>query len=72
MVTLEATGSCIVRGYGQYNKGDKVCLSDEQALDLLDQFPDGWRECHREDATQTKAPTAPPVNKMVKTAERKK
>lgn len=71
MVTLEATGSLIVRGYAQYNKGDRASFSEEEALSLLEQFPDGWRECHREDA-KPKALDAPPVNKMVKQAERKK
>jgi len=71
MVTLEATGSLIVRGYAQYNKGDKASFSEEEALSLLEQFLDGWRECHREDA-KPKALEAPPVNKMVKHAERKK
>lgn len=71
MVTLEATGSLIIRGYAQYNKGDRAFFSEEEALQLLEQFPDGWRECHREDA-KPKALDAPPVNKMVKQAERKK
>lgn len=71
MVTLEATGSIIVRGYAQYNKGDRASFSEEEAISLLEQFPDGWRECHREDA-KPKALEAPPVHKMVKHAERKK
>ena len=71
MITLEATGSLIIRGYAQYNKGDRASFTEEEALRLLDEFPDGWRECHREDA-KPKALEAPPVNKMVKHAERKK
>ena len=71
MVTLEATGSLIIRGYAQYNKGDRASFSEEEALKLLDEYPEGWRECHREDV-KPKALTAPPVNKMVKTPERKK
>ncbi len=71
MIVLEAQAPCIIRGYAQYNKGDRAFFSEEEALQLLDEFPGGWRECHREDA-QPKAPAAPPVNKMVKTPERKK
>ena len=71
MVLLEATESMIVRGYAQYNKGDRASFSDEEALRLLDEYPEGWRECHREDA-KPKAPSGPPVNKMVKQPERKK
>lgn len=71
MVTLEAKEPCIIRGYGQYNKGDRACFSEEQALSLMDEFPGGWRECHQEDAVK-KALAAPPSNKMVKAPERKK
>lgn len=71
MIVLEATGPCIIRGYAQYNKGERAFFSEEEALKLLDEFPHGWRECHREDA-KPKALDAPPVNKMVKHAERKK
>lgn len=71
MITLEATGSLIIRGYAQYNKGDRASFTEEEALKLLDEFPDGWRECHREDA-KPKALDTPPVNKMVKSPERKK
>jgi hypothetical protein len=71
MVTLEATERCIIKGYAQYNPGDRAVFSDEEALNLLEQFPNGWRECHREDA-KLKAPSAPPTHKMVKTPERKK
>lgn len=71
MVLLEALESSIIRGYSQFNKGDRAFFSEEKALELLDEFPQGWRECHREDA-KPKALEAPPVNKMVKHAERKK
>ncbi len=71
MVLLEALESSIIRGYSQFNKGDRAFFSEEKALELLEDFPHGWRECHREDA-KLKAPTAPPSNKMVKTPERKK
>lgn len=71
MVTLEAQESCILRGYGLYNKGDRAFFHEEEALKLLDEFPNGWRECRREDA-KVKALDAPPVNKMVKAPERKK
>lgn len=71
MITLEATGSLIIRGYAQYNKGDRASFTEEEALKLLDEFPDGWRECHREDA-KPKALDTPPVHKMVKAPERKK
>lgn len=72
MVVLEAQEPSILRGYGYYNKGDRAVFSDEEAVRLLDEFPDGWRECRREDAKMVKAPEAPPVNKMVHKAERKK
>lgn len=71
MVTLEAQSTCIIRGYGQYNKGDRATFTEEEALKLLDEFPDGWQECRREDA-EIKAPSKPPQNKMVKQPERKK
>lgn len=71
MVQLEALEPCILRGYGRYNAGERACFSEEQALSLLEEFPQGWRECHREDA-KPKALDAPPSNKMVKAAERKK
>lgn len=71
MIVLEALEPCIIRGYAQYNKGERAFFSEEEALKLLDEFPNGWRECRREDA-KPKAPTAPPVHKMVKAPERKK
>lgn len=71
MVILEAKSTCIIRGYGQYNQGDRATFTEEEALKLLDEFPDGWKECRREDA-EAKAYSAPPVDKMVKRAERKK
>jgi hypothetical protein len=71
MVTLEATERCIIKGYAQYSPGDRAIFSDEEALSLLEQFPNGWRECHREDA-KPKAPSVPPTHKMVKAPERKK
>ncbi len=71
MVTLEATQRCILRGYAQYNPGDRIAVSDEEAIRLLDEFPDGWRECRREDAI-TKAPNSPSAHKMVKQPEKKK
>ena len=71
MVTLEATERCILRGYAQYNPGDRVAFSDEEAIRILDEFPDGWRECRREDA-KAKALDAPSTSKMVKAPERKK
>jgi hypothetical protein len=71
MVVLEATAPCIIRGYGQYNRGERAVFSDEEAVRLLDEFPDGWRECHHEDA-KIKALTAPQQNKMQKAPERKK
>lgn len=71
MVTLEAQAPCIITGYGLYNKGERATFSDEEAVRLLDEFPDGWRECRREDA-KVKALDAPPTNKMVKAPERKK
>jgi hypothetical protein len=71
MVILEAQYSCIVRGYAQYNKGDRAVFSEEKAVQLLDEFPDGWRECRQEDAT-VKAPTAPKFDKMKRAPEYKK
>ena len=71
MVTLEAQMPCNIQGYGYYNKGERAAFSDEKALQLLEEFPDGWRECRREDA-KVKALDAPPTNKMVKAPERKK
>lgn len=71
MVTLEAKATCILRGYGQYNKGDRASFTEEEALKLLDEFPDGWQECRREDA-EVKAQSAPPKHKQVKQPERKK
>lgn len=69
-ITLQATETVILRGRGQYNKGDKAVFSIEDAATLIDQFPDAWREV--EDATLHKAPAAPPANKMVKQPGRKK
>lgn len=71
MVTLEVMRSHLTRGYAQYNPGDKIAVSEEEALQLLEEFPDGWRECRREDAV-TKALDAPPKNKQVKAPEHKK
>ncbi len=71
MVILEVQEPCILSGYGAYNKGERVSFSEEDAIRLLDQFPDGWRECRREDA-KVAALDAPPKNKMVKAPERKK
>lgn len=72
MVEMIALEPCIIRGGGYFNKGDRAVFSDEQAVRLLDEFPDGWRESRREDAKVVKAPDAPPTNKMVHKAERKK
>lgn len=71
MVTLEAQRTHLFSGSAQYNKGDKIAVSEEEALKILEQFPDGWRECRREDA-ETKAPHEPPKNKQVKAPEHKK
>ena len=71
MVTLEAKEKCIIRGYAQYNKGDRASFTEEEALKLLEEYPDGWQECRREDA-EIKAQSAPPKSKMVKQPERKK
>jgi hypothetical protein len=71
MVVLEATGPCIIRGFGQYNRGERATFSDEEAVRLLDEFPDGWRECRHEDA-KVKALDAPTHSKMQKAPERKK
>lgn len=70
MVILEAQAPCIIRGYGRYNTGERAAFSDEEAVQLLDEFPDGWLECRREDAV-SKALSAP-SNKMLKAPERKK
>lgn len=71
MVTLEAIEPCIIQGFAQYNAGERATFTEEQALSLLEEFPNGWREYHREDAA-IKAPSVPPKDKMIKRAEQKK
>jgi hypothetical protein len=70
MPVLEALEHTILRGYGQYNKGERVVVSDRDAAALLTECPDSWRRC-QEDAI-TKAPTGPPRDKMTRLPERKK
>lgn len=71
MVALRARETCIVRGFAQYNKGDRAVFSEEEALSLLEQYPESWVEEVQEDS-RMKAPSKPPTNKMVKAPERKK
>lgn len=71
MPLVEFTESVVVRGYGQYNPGDKATFSEGEVASLLSEFPSGWRACQREDAKR-KALEAPPTNKMVKAPEHKK
>lgn len=70
MVELLARETCIVRGFAQYNKGDRAVFSEEEALSLLEQFPDSWAEVPED--SRMKAPSKPSINKMVKAPERKK
>lgn len=70
MPVLEVLEPAIVRGFGQYNKGERVVVSDSEATTLLTEYPNSWRRC-QEDAI-TKAPTGPPRDKMTRLPERKK
>lgn len=72
MVILESIGTNIVTGYAQYNHGEKAAFSEEEAAALMDQFPEGWRRCQREDATVKKAIEYAPHDKMLRRPERKK
>lgn len=74
MVVLEAKERCIVRGYSQYNAGERVVVSEEDAIRLLTEFPDGWKEIPDEPKMPTshKALSAPVVDKMKRAPERKK
>ena len=67
-VILEATEPFVLRGYGQLNRGERAVFTTEQALALLAEFPEGFKEV--QDAV-LKAPSAPTVDKMQRT-ERKK
>lgn len=71
-IVLQATHGIIVRGYAQYNKGERAVFSVEQAASLLDEYPEGFVEVRQEDANLVKALTAPPVDKMRRAPERKK
>jgi hypothetical protein len=74
-VVLEAMERCIIRGYAQYNIGERVVFTDDEAIRLLEQFPDGWKEVKPEPVkmpTSQKALTAPAIDKMKHAPERKK
>lgn len=70
MPVLEALEPTIIRGFGQYNRGERAVVSERDATALLNEYPNSWRRC-QEDAI-TKAPTGPPRDKMTRLPERKK
>jgi len=70
LVTLEVMEPIILRGYAQYNRGERVALPLERATELIVEYPECFKEVRQDD--ETKALDAPPTHKMLKGPKHKK